>query len=137
VESIARFRGGSLAPAAIGRPELPVEIKSLAPGRGSCIATDKITVQGEKVGYMYREEPDPDNAAGAHDSGWHFFSGTEDDAYANDPGNLQIYDVNTIANYDPEIIPLLDAAVPSAFARDPETGKLVEVEAPSGEEPDE
>lgn len=110
-----------------------VEIKSLAPGRGSCFATDMITVQGEQVGYMYREDPDPENAT---DSGWHFFSGTEDDAYANDPDNLQIYDVNTIANYDPEIIPFLDAAVPSAFARDPETGKFVEVEAPSGDEPD-
>lgn len=110
------------------------EITSLAPGRGSCIATDMITVQGDKVGSMYREDPDPENAA---DSGWHFFSGTEDDEYANDPSNLQIYDVNTIANYDPEIIPFLDAAAPSAFARDDETGQLVEVEAPSGEEPDE
>lgn len=109
------------------------EIKPLAPGRGSCIATDMITVHGEKVGYMYREDPDPENAA---DSGWRFFSGTEDDEYANDPSNLQVYDVNTIANYDPEIIPFLDAPVPSAFARDGDTGKLVEVDAPSGEEPD-
>ena len=109
------------------------EIKPLAPGRGSCIATDLITVQGERVGYMYRERPDPENKT---DSGWHFFAGTEDDDYANDPGNLQIYDVNTIANYDPEIIPLLDAPSPSAFARDNETGEFVEVEAPSGEEPD-
>lgn len=110
------------------------EIKELAPARGSCIATDMITVEGERVGYMYREEPDPENAA---DSGWRFFSGTEDDEYANDPSNLQVYDVNTIANYDPEIIPFLDADVPSAFARDAETGKLVEVEAPTGEDPDE
>jgi hypothetical protein len=68
------------------------EIKELAPARGSCIATDMITVEGERVGYMYREEPDPENAA---DSGWRFFSGTEDDEYANDPSNLQVYDVNT------------------------------------------
>src|ERR1019366_7941458 len=80
------------------------EIKPLAPGRGSCIATDLITVGGEKVGYMYREDPDPENAAG---SGWRFFSGTVEDEYANDPDNLQVYDVNTIANYDPEIIPFL------------------------------
>jgi hypothetical protein len=108
------------------------EIKPLVPGRGGCIATDLITVQGERVGYMYREDPDPEKAT---DSGWRFFSGTEDDDYANDPDNLQFYDVNTIANYDPEIIPFLDAAVPSAFARDGETGKFVEVEAPEGEEP--
>jgi hypothetical protein len=109
------------------------EIKPLAPGRGSCIATDMITVQGEKVGYMYRERPDPDDATS---SGWHFFSGTEDDAYANDPRNLAIYDVNTIANYDPEIIPFLDAPLPSAFARDSDTGTFSEVEAPTEEEGD-
>jgi hypothetical protein len=106
------------------------EIKPLAPGRGSCIATDMITVRGEKVGYMYRESPDVENEV---DSGWRFFSGTEDDAYANDPDNLQIYDVNTIANYDREIIPFLDAPAPVAFARDGETGAFAEVEAPAGE----
>jgi hypothetical protein len=109
------------------------EIRPLAPGRGSCIATDLITVYGGSVGYMYREGPDPANEA---DSGWHFFAGTEDDAYANTPDNLQLYDVNTIANYDPEIIPFLDAPVPSAFARDGDTGELVEVDAPTGEEGD-
>ena len=109
------------------------EIKPVAPGRGHCIATDLITVHGERVGYMYRERPDPANET---DSGWHFFSGMEDDDYANNPDNLQFYDVNTIANYDPEIIPFLDAPIPSAFARDSETGEFVEVEAPSGEEPD-
>jgi hypothetical protein len=105
------------------------EFKDLATGRGSCIATDKITVDGEKVGYMDREQPDEGDAV---DSGWRVFSGTEDDDYANDPDNLALYDVNTIANYDPEIVPFLDAPVPSAFARDDETGELVEVDAPSG-----
>jgi len=31
--------------------------------------------------------------------------------------NLAFYNVNTVANYDPEIIPLLDAPVGSAFYR--------------------
>jgi len=85
---------------------------SLAPGHGSCFATDAITVEGEKVGFMYREQPD-----NAIDSGWRFFAGTESQEYVDDPENLAIYDVNTIANYDPEIIPLLEAPVGSAFEK--------------------
>jgi hypothetical protein len=55
---------------------------------------------------MYREEPDGD-----WDTGWRFFSGYESDDYVNDPDNLEIYQVNTIANYDPDIIPFLDSPV--------------------------
>ena len=43
------------------------DIKPLAPGRGGCIASDRITVDGRPVGYMYRSRPD-DPA----DSGWCF-----------------------------------------------------------------
>ena len=39
-----------------------------------CIATDRIMVDGEKVGYMYRENPDF-----VGDSGWRFTAGDEDD----------------------------------------------------------
>jgi len=70
---------------------------------GGCLATDKITVDGLKVIYMYREESDFDE-----DSGWRFFSGTEDQDYVDDPDNTMIYDVNTIANYDTAIIPYLN-----------------------------
>ena len=87
-------------------------IKPLVQGRGGCYATDMITVDGHKVGYMYREKPDF-----ADDSGWRFFSGKESPQYLDDPGQTAIYDVNTIANYDPAIIPLLDSPVGSAFER--------------------
>ncbi len=96
------------------------EIRPLAPGRGGCFATDHITVEGHRVGYFYREPSDE-----GWDSGWRFFSGLESDEYANDPAHIAIYDVNTIANYDPEIIPLLDAPPGSAFARDG-SGRFVE-----------
>ncbi len=33
----------------------PSQIQTLVTGYGSCIATDRITVDGMKVGYMYRE----------------------------------------------------------------------------------
>jgi hypothetical protein len=36
-----------------------------------------------------------------------------------------IYDVNTIANYDPAIIPYLDATAYSAFERHPDLQRFV------------
>jgi hypothetical protein len=96
------------------------QIKPLATGRGGCIATDQILVRGRRVGYMYRERPD--NEA---DSGWRFLAGDESDEYMDDPDNHGIYDVNTVANYDMDIIPYLDSLVGSAFTRDQETGKFV------------
>jgi hypothetical protein len=93
--------------------KLPNEqLETIIPNKGSCIASDKITVDGMSVGYMYRTEPDFET-----DSGWRFFSGTEDQEYADDPDNMMIYDINTIANYDASIIPLLDAAVGSQFEK--------------------
>jgi len=98
------------------------QIKPLATHRGSCIASDMITVDGRRVGFMYRELP-RDNI----DSGWRFKSGVESQEYADDPNHLAIYDINTIANYDPEIIPLLSEPVGSAFERKNGTGNFIEV----------
>jgi hypothetical protein len=99
------------------------QIRPLAENRGGCIATNMITVEGRKVGYMYREEPDNDI-----DSGWRFMSGRESREYMDDAANHTVYDVNTIANYDPDIIPLLDAPVGSAFERQGGTGAFVAIE---------
>ena len=88
------------------------QIKARVEGYGYCYATDRITVDGQLVGYMYRE---PGDRTG--DSGWRFFAGDESQDYVDNAANFEIYDVNTIANYDPEIIPLLDAPAGSAFAR--------------------
>ena len=84
-----------------------------------CKATDRIMVDGEKIGYMYREEPNPD----LPDSGWRFFAGDEPDEYLDNPLNSGIYSLNTLCNYDPDIIPLLHAPYGTAYCRD-ETGKL-------------
>jgi hypothetical protein len=88
------------------------QIKPLVQGFGGCFATDMITVDGHTVGYMYREKPDFEN-----DSGWRFFSGKESEEDMADPKHTEIYEVNTIANYDPAIIPLLNSPVGSAFER--------------------
>lgn len=91
------------------------EIREIAVGYGACFATDHITVEGRKVGFMYREEPDR-----PIDSGWRFFSGEESQDYVDDLENTAIYDVNAIANYDPAIIPYLSAPPGSAFGREGE-----------------
>uniref|UniRef100_UPI003A8ED72C immunity protein Imm33 domain-containing protein n=1 Tax=Evtepia gabavorous TaxID=2211183 RepID=UPI003A8ED72C len=92
------------------------DVKHLLPdwkGADGCIATNRITVEGYKVGYCYREEPD-----GGWDSGWRFTAGDESEAYMDDPNNAGIYKLNTICNDDPDIIPLLNTPAPCAFERD-------------------
>lgn len=99
------------------------QITSRAEGHGACFASDMITVHGEKVGYMCRDEPDNEI-----DSGWRFMSGQESQEYMDNADNIAIYDVNTIANYDPEIIPYLRAPIGSAFARNEDSGEFEEVD---------
>jgi hypothetical protein len=101
------------------------EIEQLITPIGWAIASDRITVDGCHVGFMYREEPTEDN-----DSGWRFFAGDESDDYVNDPDNLAMYDVNTIANYDPAIIPLLESPEMSAFERPTESSEFTLVPFP-------
>lgn len=96
------------------------EIKPLVAAFGGCIATDRITVEGYPVRFMYREQPDNEL-----DSGWRFLSGLEDDAYMADPAFHEIYDVNTIANYDPSIIPFLEAPAGSAFEKHDHSDRFV------------
>ena len=92
------------------------DVKSLLPdwkGADGCIATNRITVEGCKVGYCYREKADGD-----WDSGWRFTAGDESNEYMDDPNNAGIYGLNTICNDDPDIIPLLNTPAPCAFERD-------------------
>lgn len=97
------------------------DMKPLAIGFGSGIASDRITVDGSIVGYCYREAPDSRT-----DSGWRFFAGDETQEYADNAGNFALYDLNTIANYDPSITSILEAPVGSCFERNP-SGDLVPV----------
>lgn len=81
-------------------------------GLGGCMASDRITVDGARVGYMYREPP-----IRPEDSGWRFLAGDEDEAYMADPARHGIYDVNTIVNYDPDVLPFLEWPPGSGFER--------------------
>ncbi|MBL7723403.1 MAG: DUF2185 domain-containing protein [Chitinophagaceae bacterium] len=68
---------------------------------------------------MIREEP-----FNEIDSGWQFFSGTEDQDYIDDTSNSAVYDVNTIANYDRAIIPYLDLPIGTQLERIRGTNKF-------------
>lgn len=81
-------------------------------GEGA-IVSDKITKEGYKVGYFYRDEPNPNYP----DSGWRFWAGDEDESYTDNPNNHHIFALNTIANYDPDIIPHLSLPVGSRLFR--------------------
>ena len=82
-------------------------------GNSGCIASNRITVDGMKVGYMYRE-CESDNFP---DSGWRFFAGDENEEYTDNPLNFNIFDLNTICNYDEDIVPYLDSSVGAAFIK--------------------
>ena len=68
-----------------------------------CRVSGKITNEGMKVGFMYREEPD-----NGTDSGWRFLSGTETQKYINDENNSKITDIDIVAKLDPAIVPYLN-----------------------------
>lgn len=78
------------------------QIVQMIPDIGGAIATDKITVEGKKVDYMVHEKPSREE-----DSGWIFYGGGETQEYLDNPSNSSVFSVNTICNYDPEIISFL------------------------------
>ena len=101
------------------------DIKPLAEGRGSCLASIRILTDGLAIGFMYREGPDDDI-----DSGWRFLVGDETQELVDDPMQLGLFDVNTVANYNPEIIVYLDKPAGTAWGRN-SMGNFVEEHFPS------
>lgn len=100
---------------------LPGEaLKKLYEGDGpqGCIATDRILVDGRKVGYCYREEVEESDRN--WDSGWRFTAGDESGEYMDDPRNSGVYALNTLCNYDPDVISLLDSDPGTAWRRGPD-----------------
>lgn len=87
-------------------------IQDLVKPMGYCIASNRITVDGAKVGFMYREAPEDED-----DSGWRFIAGDETEDYMDNPLNLMMFDVNYIANIDRAIIPYLTAKKGNEFER--------------------
>lgn len=104
---------------------LKIEVKPLIewnePNGEGCIVSDMITKEGWKVGYMFRDEPLENHP----DSGWHFFKGDESDEYSNDPNHFHIFALNTVCNYDQDIIPYLNLPVGTHLIRT-DNGKFIE-----------
>ena len=96
---------------------IKIEINKLIDWNGGngegCLVSNKITKDGGKVGYMYREKPDD----GKPDSGWRFMKGDESQEYSNNPSNINVFSINTICNYDPDIIQYLDLPIGIALIR--------------------
>jgi len=96
---------------------IKIDVKKLIDwneGNGEgCIVSDKITKEGYKVGYMYREN----QTTNMPDSGWRFLAGNEDEKYMNNSKNHHIFAINTICNYDSDIIPYLKSNIGTAFIR--------------------
>ena len=98
------------------------DIKQILEDYGACLASDKITVDGLEVGYMYREAPGFEA-----DSGWRIFSNTESQEYIENIDYTGIYMLNTIANYDPTLIPYLQSTVGTELERIEGTKKFEKV----------
>ncbi len=87
---------------------------------GYALAPKQLVENRMKVRFMYRELPDD-----PQDSGWRFFSGNESDEYVNNPDNIGLYDVATIAKLDPDILPLLNHPAGSTFERQDESNPFI------------
>jgi hypothetical protein len=99
------------------------------PDIGIAYATDVITVEGKKVDYMVRQQPNRDD-----ESGWIFYGGGETQKYIDDANNSSLLSVNTVANYDPEIIAFLTYPPGTEIERNSE-GKF-QIITPDIEKPD-
>ena len=93
-------------------------------GADGCYATDRIIVDNCRVGFMYRTRPDDPRL----DSGWRFMAGDESEAYMENTDNMGIFKLNTICNYDEDIIEYLESPVGSAFYRS-KSGKFLPMDS--------
>ncbi|WP_322969923.1 DUF2185 domain-containing protein [Faecalibacter sp. LW9] len=87
---------------------------------GYGLISDRVTVDGLPIGYMYRENPD-----NRQDSGWRFFAGDESEEYLDQENNISLMNINTIAHYDQSIIPYLEEEIGKAFGKN-DSGEFVE-----------
>lgn len=87
-------------------------LEMLVEGDKTCIVSDSISVGGAKVGLMYREHPDFEE-----DSGWRFFAGDESAAFIENERNLDIFELNVLANHDPAVVQYLELKKGSELER--------------------
>ena len=88
--------------------------------KDKCIVTNRVSVDGCKIGYMYREQPYEMFA----DSGWRFFSGDEDEEYMSNPENSTIYSLEEVCKMDESIKGYLDSPCGTSYYKD-ENGNFI------------
>lgn len=83
-----------------------------------CFVSSRLYTDGAPIGWFEKQEANPNMP----DSGWWFWAGdgTEDDEFVANPANFKIFKLETLVNYAPEIIPILQMDVPvgTGFERD-------------------
>lgn len=92
---------------------VPDELEVKEEGFDNCIVSNMISIEGWKVGYMFRQTPSKKYP----DSGWRFFKGDETEEYINTLGNTRASTLGEVSEYDPDIIPYLDSPVGSYLLR--------------------
>ena len=100
----------------------------MCPPLGLGVATDSVMVDGWAVQTMVRAAP-----AHEEDSGWSFTSGLETPEELADPDRSGAYDLDLVANVDPDVLPYLTWPVGTVVERATPSSPLVVVEGP--EEP--
>jgi hypothetical protein len=85
-----------------------------------CFVTRRVLDGGDRVGYLYREQPDSKD-----DSGWRIMAGDETDEYMDDPKNISYVSLGAVLKQDDSFRDLLDTPAPCAYARDAGTGRFI------------
>jgi hypothetical protein len=85
-----------------------------------CFVTNRIMKDGEKVRYLYREEPDNDN-----DSGWRLMRNDESDEYMENADNISFVSLGAVLSKDDSFVDLLNEPAGTAFVFDDSLQKFV------------
>lgn len=88
-----------------------------------CFVSNRVLYDGEKVGYLYREEPVSDD-----DSGWRITAGSESADYMDDAQNVSYVSLGAVLNLDDRIVGLLDSPVGAEFGFDPASGGFAPID---------
>ena len=89
----------------------------------TCVVTEVITTENKPVGYFYRDDP-----VSVQDSGWRFLTGSESEAYMEQPLHYITKPLSWMVERCPAVAEFLEADIGFAFALDDETGGFVETD---------
>lgn len=70
---------------------------------GACIVSSHVLDGSGRLKWMVREKP-----ADPADTGWRFFADIDDEAFVNDPANLEVRNFNDVADIEPAVIAIYE-----------------------------